>query len=402
LGNKWTKEELSKLISLYKEGKTLYQIAKELNRTYDSVHNKLGTLGVKRERLDKWKPEEIELLRKLHSEGSTPKQIHKYLPQKTYNAITNKLKDFEKYYSLDQRILLALQETTEPISLKTLSENLGVDNQLIRETIKSLITKGYDIKEIISGEEELFSLIRYVKWEEEDFYRILGEIELPFICSADYHIGSHGFSIQAFDQLIKDIEEHAIKDLLIVGDIIQGRYVYRQELMDLSEPEIQKQMDRSVELLKQLKTVKIHIVLGSHEEKVKGSYLVGLDPLRVISQRLSNCSYYGSVCKLSIKKTDQNLVMFHGSGGLTYARSYKPERLFRSLVERPNLLVLGHYHQLTLLPMGKGHHIIQSGTLQRENAYLIWKGYYPQIGYIIIEDFTGETLKVTIREPKIY
>ena len=188
----------------------------------------------------------------------------------------------------------------------------------------------------------------------------------------------------------------------MAGDLLQGRGVHRRELMDLLIPDIQGQIDHLVDLLHCFpKNTRFHMTIGGHEEAIKGKVSVGLDPLRVVAQRVKNANYYGAVAKLQVEK-DWDLVMMHGSGGTSYARSYKADKLWDALTEKPNFLVIGHFHVLSVFSKGRQYYIIQSGTLQRENSYLIWKGLTPELGWVVIQDFDGETCKYVIRQPKIY
>ena len=354
-----------------------------------------------------WSKEELKLLKDLSSFGMPLREIVTYFPGRSYNSVETALRRIrakqESILDIESEVLKILEGSKYPVSLDTILSSLirlggNVVSSDVLSAIKGLIRKGYDIKEITRGEESYFVLVRETE-KSLLSYHPLNDLSFPILCSADYHIGSIHFSPIAMKQLIRDIEEYSIKDLLIAGDLLQGRGVYRHEMMDLAEPNIGRQIDEAVHWLSQFKT-NVHMVIGNHEEKIKGSVHVGLDCLRVISQRLKHVSYYGAIASFTINK-EWTLLMSHGSGGPSYARSYKAERLWEGIYEKPNFFVIGHFHVLDVISKGRGHYVIQPGCLQRENSFLIMKGLTPQIGWIILEDYNGESLKFIIREPRV-
>jgi len=360
-----------------------------------------------------WTPEEISLLKRLMKENIPEIEIAKHFPHRSLSSVRYKIYSLKKKQSdirvsPEDYILETLRESSFPIEASDLLSfmNADLDSPLELEDLSYYISilrrQGYDIKEIPSGKKKYYTLVRFGDRNLSSLYRTLGQIRIPFICSSDWHVGSVGYSPLLMKELQKDVEEYNVKDLVMAGDLLQGRGVHKRELVDLVEPDIQRQMDTLVDILHSFpEKTRFHMTIGGHEEHLKGSIDVGLDALRVVAQRVDTAYYYGAVAKLRLEK-DWSLVMTHGSGGAGYARSYKPERLWDSLLEKPDFLVLGHLHVLSVFSKGKGHYIVQSGTLQRENSYLIWKGLTPQLGWIIIEDYNGETAKYIIREPKVY
>jgi len=299
-------------------------------------------------------------------------------------------------------LLSILQKRRTPIAqtqLLQIIEKFGfsLSEAGLRQLLAEAAEEGYDIKTIYTDVEPEYSLVRYQRHDEEAYYRTLGNVETPFIISADQHIASKTFTEQGWTQLVQDAEEYSIKDIIMPGDIFQGRGVHSQEAMDVALWNISDQMDEVVKKLNMLpKSVRKHTVLGSHESHIKGSIHVGLDVLRAISNRISNFKYYGAVAKLGINN-NYNLLFLHTSGGLAYAVSYKAQKIWEGLVERPNMLIMGHLHQLFAIPRARFNVLICGGTLQRENAYLINKGIIAQIGWVIIEKFKEGHQKITFR-----
>jgi len=270
----------------------------------------------------------------------------------------------------------------------------------IRAYLKILQAKGYDIKEITSGQERLYVLIRTSSLKEEEMYRVHGSIETPIIITSDWHIGSKGFYKIAFDFLLKDVEQFGVNDVLLAGDLLQGRGVYRTEMADLLIPTVGEQIEVAVDLLSKL-PARVHLVTGNHEEKIKGSIHIGLDVLKILSKQLDHVFYYGNVAQFDLNK-EYRYMMMHGSGSPTEATSYRVEKIWRELLFKPNILHIGHTHQLNLVQKGINKWGIISGTLQRTSSWLLSKGFTAKVGWIILEDIPDpETWKFIFRTPRL-
>lgn len=301
-----------------------------------------------------------------------------------------------------KEVLKILQRSRTPLSFQKLCNDSGLDEKTVNICLKRLTNEGYDIKEIISGKRKEYQLVRYADVSQKDYYRILGKVKTPLLITADWHIGSVGFSELAFQKLLEDVDNFGIKDIIHAGDLLQGRGVHRLELSDLLVTEIDEQIELADYYISQFPgRCTMHVCIGNHESKLKGSIHAGLDALKRLAKENSKVRYYGHVFKLKLNKKFSILTM-HTSGGLTYATSYRPQRIFDKLIERPDILVTGHLHKLMVLTHPPHHLILMAGTLQRENAYLVWKGEVSQVGWLILTDYDYEVQEVIVRTPRVF
>jgi len=360
----WTREEVEKLKRLYPNPNfSIKDLEKEFGRSFRAIQAKALRLGLTRN-------------------GFNPEYVRKNDDR-----------------PVEEKVLDILKASKLPVSAEEIEEKVGVSN--VEEVVNALRGKGYDIKEI-HAKKPLYVLVRFADWSQEQYFRILGKIRTPCLLTADWHVGSRHFSELALKEMIKDVEEYNIKDVLIAGDLLQGLGVHRVELLDLSIPNITEQVNYAAKLLKQFpKDVRFHIIIGNHEEKLKGKHAVGYDALQSLSEKLDNVIYYGSVAKLQLD-TDFTLLMVHFSGSPSYAVSYKIQRFYEQLIERPDILVAGHFHQLMVLPKPPRQLLIYPGTLQRENRYFLSKGWVAQVGWIILETYTPIQQNIIIRTPEVY
>jgi hypothetical protein len=409
MGKLWSPSEKKKLEDNWETSSREQLETIMEGRTYEAIL-KMGERMRLPSRANTWTQREEEIL--LSNADLTATELSALLPRRTVKAILNKLfrmgiireEPEAIQLPLKDKILDVLQSSEMPLEMDTLkarSVTTAITSEVER-VIRELERDGYDIKKITSGETDYYILVRFAGTRRDMQYRILGQIETPLILSSDWHIGSKGFSPQIMQQMVNDTRDMGIRDVLMVGDILQGKGVHRLELQDLIEPDIQSQVDMGVrELRKFPSSVKFHMTLGGHEEKFKGKIDIGFDGLEMVSRRVPNSYYYGSVANLMLD--DQYTVCaMHSSGGLTMSTSYRAETIWRELVQRPDILTIGHTHQMMLLPKAGGRLLAICGTLQRENAFLLWKGHTAQLGYIILEEYSRDGWKATCRTLQTY
>lgn len=299
-------------------------------------------------------------------------------------------------------LLSILQKQRFSISDKLIKTNLTEDTSQreLERCINTLIEEGYDIQTIIKERTRFRQLVRYV--EGPKYYRPMGRIEFPILLTADWHIGHKGWSELAFRELVKDIKAYKIKHLIHLGDLVQGLGVHSKELQDLSMNSIDEQVEATIDYLKEIpKKTNIHLTLGGHEEALKGKQKVGFDACKYIASALPNVSYYGMRLEFLLNN-NHSLVGYHSRGGLTFTSSYRLERIWGELVEKPEILAIGHHHRLFHLLKPPRHLLMEVGTLCRESSYVYWRGITAQIGWYIIEDYDPEKIKLIARRPKVY
>jgi UDP-2,3-diacylglucosamine pyrophosphatase LpxH len=313
----------------------------------------------------------------------------------------------EQKEHISPTLLTLMQEATFP---KTLSEwkqllldkGFSATNGSVEDAFDELETEGYDIKKV-AGKETRFGLVRHGQFDSSAYYKVLGNVKLPCLLSTDWHVDSKSFTKIGFNKMLEDVDKYKCKDVVLMGDLLQGLGVYATEAMDVLEPSIDKQEQHLIKLLKQFPSgTNFHAIMGNHEEKIKGKWLVGHDAIKPIASQVDNFNYYGHIAKLQLEKK-WNMMMIHGSGSAgSYAISYNAQKLYERLPEQPDILLMGHVHRLMVLPMPLNKYIMICGTLQRENSWLMQKGIIAQIGWIILRDFSKTGAEFVISTPEVF
>ena len=292
-------------------------------------------------------------------------------------------------------ILAILRDSNIPLSLDEIRQstftfsNVSLNQEKIKKCMDRLIDRGYDIREVMVGNNKKYYLARTGELELP-VWRSMNRVRLPILFTGDWHIGSSSFYERGIDDMLEAIDAYKIKTVLHLGDLLQGLGVYKKELKDLVIHDIDGQIEKASEILNRFsRRVSIHLVMGGHEEVLKGRHEVGLDALSVLARMVRNLNYYGDRMLLQFNKK-YTIYGIHSSGSSTLASSYRVERIFRELVEKPTILAIGHTHKLYSISKPPHHLLLEVGTLQRESSYIINKGLTSMLGYYILLTFKPE------------
>jgi len=77
--------------------------------------------------------------------------------------------------------------------------------------------------------------------------------------------------------------------------------------------------------------------------------------------------------------------LMHPGGGSSYATSYKPQKIVESFTggEKPNILVIGHYHKMSY-SLWRNVHCIQAGCTQDQTPFMRKLGLSAHVGGVIL------------------
>jgi hypothetical protein len=365
----------------------------------------------------KWTKAEENKLKELYPVNSLP-DLMRYFPDRTADSLDKKaykmgLKKSVKYNPSkgieeepEDRVLNLLLKESFPVNIDKIVETAGISERKTLRIINALRVDGYDINEIASGSGNLFGLVRTGAYDPENFYRFQGEIETPVLMTGDWHIKNKYHSRQAFELMLKAVEEYSVASVMIVGDIVQGLGVYRREAMDLLSGDIDSQKDEAIAYLKEfpdcVKT--IGIVMGNHESAIKGKHKVGYDVCKAIASGEPRATYYGFVGKVLLDG-DWDYTMMHTEGSVGYAVSYKGQRIRDVLVQQPHILHLGHIHQpydVSRPHISGRASTITSAALKREGGWEMQKGWTSIVGWYILNKWSPTYKNITEFTPRVF
>jgi len=368
---------------------TDYEIAEEFKKRYPNENVTLKTIEHKRHALGLKKKKSS-----FTPQPSTP-------PSSSLDLANSNNFSFEENA---KKVLSWLQK--EKLSVGEISRRLDRCKETVIKILDYLREEGYDVDlDNVSRQVALRKAFkrRFEPLEIKPLYRK----KVVFAIVSDTHLTSKYQQLSLLHYAYKVFDDLKVDFILHAGDMVEGMRLYKGQEYEVFLPGYDDQKNYVIENYPRSKNkTKTYIVSGSHDYsfyKTMGGHI-----LQAICKEREDLVFRGDF-RACFQVKDIRIEMMHPSGGIAYARSYKPQKLAENLVgaiierirenpsELPHILIVGHYHTPIYLPY-MGMHCFTCGCFQGQTPYLKQKGFYPNIGFWIVEmelDEKGNVGKIT-------
>lgn len=226
-------------------------------------------------------------------------------------------------------------------------------HKTLSEICTILNLKDYEVVGLVDFMRQDGELIDFVNGEivrlkkppkVDDVYKVDSfSTHIPLLLISDTHLCSKYDRLDILRYLYEKAQDRGVRHILHSGDFTDGKSNRPEHIYELREVSYEGQVDYCVEKYPKFDG-RTYVISGNHDDwwyKSTGSEIV-----KAIANRRDDIVYLGSdIADLSIGKL--KIRLFHGKGGLAYAKSYKVQKYLDSipLDERPNILQTGHIHQ---------------------------------------------------------
>lgn len=207
------------------------------------------------------------------------------------------------------------------------------------------------------------------------------------LCS-DPHMGSRFQQVSNLYNFYKVCEEMEVDAILNCGDISDGQKIYPGQEYEVFKHGADAQVEYIIEQYPDAPSgVKTFLIGGNHDEShyTKGG---GHDVVKAICDQRKDIQNIG-MHQGTFSFGDSRIKLMHPTGGVAYARSYKMQKIIEQMPpgEKPDMLLLGHFHVTDFLMAYRGVMGFQLPCFQSQTPYLAKKGLYPEIGGVIVNIF---------------
>lgn len=263
-------------------------------------------------------------------------------------------------------------------------------NKELKNKLKYLINKKKDLvticQELELKDYEVIGLVELMKQDGElvdyingeivklkkpiqnnDVYEIPHNLEhLKLLLISDTHLCSKYDRLDILRYLYAKADECGVKHILHSGDFTDGKSHRPEHIYELKELSYEGQVGYCVDKYPKFDG-KTYAIQGNHDNwwyKSNGSEI-----LKSISSKRNDIVYLGSdVANLKIGKL--KIRLFHGNGGVAYAKSYKIQKYLDTIPtkEKPDILQTGHIHQAFYYKQDHTH-CLQTGCLEDLTPY---------------------------------
>ena len=256
-------------------------------------------------------------------------------------------------------------------SFSKICEELGLQDYEVIGLVKLLNEDGF-LVDYANG--EIINLKTPPK--NNDVYEIPAYSENLKLCLiSDTHLCSKYDRIDILNYIYEKAYKNNVKHILHSGDFTDGNNMRSrpEHVLELKEISYDGQVDYCVEKYPKQYGINTYAISGNHDNwwyKLSGGEIV-----KSIAKQRDDIIYLGSdYADLKLGKI--KIRLFHGKGGVGYARSYKIQKYLDSIDpdERPQILQTGHIHQSFYMQQGKTH-CFQTSCLEDLTPYARSQGF---------------------------
>lgn len=250
------------------------------------------------------------------------------------------------------------------------------------EVCQELELKDYEVIGIVELMKQDGELVDYINGElvklkkpvqNNDVYEIPNKLEhLKLLCISDTHLCSKYDRLDILKYLYSKAEDKGITYVIHSGDFTDGKSTRPEHIYELKEHSYEGQVDYCVEKYPEF-SGKTYVISGNHDDW--GYKSTGSEIVKSIARQREDIVYLGAdVADMKIGK--MKIRLFHGTGGISYAKSYKIQKYLDSIPieEKPHILQTGHIHQAFYYKQDNTH-CLQTGCLEDLTPYGKTKGF---------------------------
>lgn len=311
--------------------------------------------------------------------------------------MATRISPFEKYQGAETRLI---ELTAEGRSQQQVADQLVMefrDSAFSKSAVRrrqaklGLTEKAPQVSEATMLEHLLlrgYQLVKEAVVENLEYHvdtsRFKGD-KVRFGIVSDTHLCSKYQQLTFLNQAYDYFAENGITDVIHAGDMLAGNgKVYRGQVYELFRQGADEAMEYAIAHYPKRDGITTHVIAGNHDLSFLASD--GLDIIKAICGRRDDLNYLGHY-SATVTFGKLKVGVHHGEGGVSYARSYKLQKLIEQLApeNKPHIFVLGHYHISCELPMYRNVYGIMLPCFEAQTPYLVRKGLYPELGFYVME-----------------
>jgi hypothetical protein len=281
-----------------------------------------------------------------------------------------------------QIVLRELQRGNKPLRFFIDKYTTSKDDVLL--IIETLVLEGF----LIFQMGDVWTLQKTPKPNDIDkvyFSRADNTYLFGFI--GDTHLGSKYCRYDVLNDLYNQFHYAGVDRIFHSGNWIEGEAAFNK--YDIEVYGMENQCDNLAKMYPQVGIVTYAIAGDDHEGwyAQREGINIGKHLENVMLEHgrsdWEDCGYMEAFFKLqNINSGHCNqLLLMHPGGGSAYATSYKPQKIVESFSggEKPNVLLIGHYHKASYNHF-RNVHCIQTGCTQDQTPFLRKKGIHVDVG----------------------
>ena len=220
---------------------------------------------------------------------------------------------------------------------------------------------------------------------------------------SDTHLCSKECALDELHLAYDLFEREGITDVLHPGDLVAGMGIFPAQHLYITHHSFEGQRDFAIENYPKREGIRTRIIAGNHDlEGVFGR--AGADPVRGVANQRDDFDYLGAYSAWIELANGGYVHLLHGKGGMSYAVSYKAQKIVEGYGQgrKPGALLLGHYHvQGNFSP--RGVHTMFPACFEWQSVQFGARlGLRPTVGFHIVEARLGDDGTIVRWKPEFF
>lgn len=214
--------------------------------------------------------------------------------------------------------------------------------------------------------------------------------EIVFAVASDLHFASRLHRGECLNDFIDTaMQDYGVNLVLNPGDIFAGINMYHGQLNEVTGWGVQHQLEAGVKGLPRRKGLRYKMIGGNHDESFMKA--AGTNIIAALAQKrddVESFGFYSAMIDLVVPgaKKSIKIELHHPDKAGAYALSYHMQKEIEQIPPgmKPQMIFMGHTHQVNQLPDYRGIAGFYCGTFEDQTLFLKRKHASPNIGGWIV------------------
>jgi predicted phosphodiesterase len=211
----------------------------------------------------------------------------------------------------------------------------------------------------------------------------------------DTHLGSKYERRDLLNVAYKVFKQEGIEVVFHAGDVVEGERMFRGQEYEIHVHGAMSQVQHVVKNYPKFEGIQTYFITGSHDLSFYKT--TEIDVGELIAERRKDLTYLGQE-EADVEVNNMIIRLVHPGSGTAYAISYKPQKYIESLSggQKPNVLLVGHFHKAEFMPCYRNVFSIQGGCLQSQTGFMRRNNNASHLGFWICR-FCGAKKDLAMR-----
>lgn len=286
------------------------------------------------------------------------------------------------------------------LTVEELADELDVSPKRVREALGELREQGYRIPDEEDEPDGSVHLERVAPTKTTISKSLLKGDDIRVGLVSDTHLCSNEQALDHLNLAYDHFEAEGITEVWHPGDLVTGVGIYRGQHSEIFAHTFEDQIAYAEEHYPKRDGITTRTITGNHD--LEGDFgRVGANPVAAVANRREDIEFVGDYSAWIELPNGAYAHLLHGKGGMSYAYSYKAQKLVEGYGagRKPAILCPGHWHVHGWFQI-RGVQVVFPGCFEWRSKFMERLGLQPAVGFWILNIRLGEDGSVVRMKPE--